>query len=451
MRLSLAGLGGILVSRWDSIRGSYWFIPSLMSAMAAGLAFGLIELDQALTSAGSRRLIWIHETGPEGTRAILSTVAGSMITVTGVVFSITIVALTLASSQFGPRLLRNFLRDRSTQLVLGTFVSTFLYSVLVLRAVESDWVPHVATAAALVLMVTSVFVLIYFVHHAASSIQASNVIASVVAEIETELPRLFPEQIGEGAPDGARTREASSARPEGEARTLHATRSGYLRVIGAEPLFALSVENDLVVDIQVRPGDFVTEGDVLARVFPADRCSDETVAALCESFVVGILRTGVQDLDFLTGQLAEMAVRALSPGINDPHTAVLCVHRLGSVVATVADREMPVPERCDDEGNLRVLSPATRFADIVGGCFDPIRRYGVGDAAVVEAVLVALARGAERAGDASRRTFLLEQAQGWSQGFEEEGRVCSQRDRERIEWALARVEKAAASTTADRG
>jgi len=431
---------GSLLSGWDRLRESYWFLPMMMVSLAAGLAVGLIEVDDHLADWETRRLPWIQDTGAEGTRALLSTVAGSMITVTGVVFSITIVALTLASSQFGPRLLRNFLRDRANQLVLGTFVATFLYSLLVLRAVEVDRVPYVATAVALALAVASVFVLIYFVHHSATSIQASSVIAAVAREIENELPGLFPEELGREPEQEAEARVPQS-RP-GEAVKVWASRSGYVRLLTGDALFSLAVERDLMIELAVRPGDFVAEGQLLAWIAPAERSSPELEAEVRESFVFGSHRTAVQDLGFLTDQLAEMAVRALSPGTNDPRTAVACIHRLGVVMATVARRKMPSPERLDDDGELRIVAPATTFAGVVASCLDPIRRYGLKDAEVVEAALRAIAAAAERCPLASRRALLLEHAEEWAEGFAR-GNEPSKRDRKRVEEAARRVLEAA--------
>ncbi len=432
-----------LISGWDRLRESYWFLPTLMAAAAACLALALIEFDQQLTERAARRLPWIQDAGAEGTRAVLSVIAGSMITVTGVVFSITIVALTLASSQFGPRLLRNFLRDRGNQLVLGTFVATFLYSLLVLRAVEADRVPHVAATVALALATTSLFVLIYFVHHAASSIQASSIIASVAREIDGEIDMLFPERLGSevGADDRDRSRIDGFCE---EARPLPAVGHGYLRVIDAESILGCAAEHDLQICLETRPGDFVTEGDRLARVGPAERVPEEVIARLQESFVVGDRPSGVQDLAFLTDQLVEMAVRALSPGINDPGTAIACLHRLGSVVNRVAGRRMPSSQRFDESGTLRVVAQRTpSFAGVVASCFDPIRRYGVADAAVIVELLAVMEGALPQCAADDRRSVLLDYAREVHREFLETPRA-SKRDRAIVDTALGRVERAAA-------
>jgi uncharacterized membrane protein len=268
------------------------------------------------------------------------------------------------------------------------------------------------------------------------------VIAAVADEIAVELPRLFPERIDVDPRDA--TPSADVERPDfSNVREVDASTTGYVRVVAAEGLFDLAVERDLVIELIARPGDFVVEGETVARVHPRDRCGDEVGARVCRSFTIGAHRTAVQDLAFLTDQLAEMAVRALSPGINDPKTAIACVHRLGVVIATVSERRTPPPEQFDADGRLRIVARPITFADSVESCLDPIRRYGGTDASVVEAVFVALARAAARCSDASRRAELVGYAREWVDGFIEHA-TASKRDRERVEAGFARVAEASA-------
>ena len=422
-----------LISTWDTLRGTYWFIPMLMAFAAAAAAAGFVELDERLLELDIERLGWFERSGPAGARAVLSVIAGSMITVTGVVFSITIVALTLASSQFGPRLLRNFLRDRGNQLVLGTFVATFLYSLLVLRAVDSESVPYVATGVAVGLAIASLFVLIYFVHHAASSIQASAVINAVANEIDEEFEDLFPSRLGEAPEEEVAV--PGDGELMGDGRDVHASRSGYVRVVGSDGLIGTAREHDFRVRLVRRPGDFVAEGDVLARVSPADRCDDAAAEIVCQSFVIGSERSGVQDLTFLTGQLTEMAVRALSPGVNDPGTAIACVHRLAGVIGRLSERALPSAVRCDEDGTPRVVADPITFDQLVGACIDPIRRYGAGSASVIAVTIDGLARAMTRCGDAKRREVLREHARGLERAFAA-SEPSSERDVALVERAL---------------
>ncbi len=398
---------GRLRSLFEALRGSYWFLPMLMAIGAGVAAFGLVEVDRRILV---RPIPWISSTGPEGTRAVLSVIAGSMITVTGVVFSITVVALTLASSQFGPRLLRNFLRDRANQIAFGTFVATFLYSLLVLRAVQADATPHLASTVAVVLAAVSLFVLIYFIHHTATSIQASSVIAEVAKEIDALLPSLFAEPIGSEEVERAPL-SIETARRQLEANGLYvrASSEGFVRVVDEKTLLQLAVKHDAVILLHRRPGDFLAEGSILARVAP-DSSVEDLEAALRESVIVGDHRTPVQDLAFLIGQLTEIALRALSPGVNNPRTAVDCVHRLGALVSAIVEREMPSGIRRDQDGRVRVLLPPTTFHQIVASCFDPVRRYGAGHVAVVVAILDAIRDAGERSSDLDRLRSLAAHA-----------------------------------------
>ena len=390
----LRGWVAILTERWDAIRGSYWFFPALLTATAAVSALALVEVDRWISARSIAVPAWLGDVTADAARSVLSTIAGSMMTVTGVVFSITVVALTLASSQFGPRLLRTFLRDRGSQTALGTFLATFLFNLLVLRAVEnSERVPLVATGAAVGLAVVSLFVLIYYIHHAATSIQASSVVAAVACEIEEHLPNLFPETLGQDprdteAADDARDVPFAEIEAKGEA--IRSQGEGYVRVIDNETLLDVAVIENAVIGVAARPGDFVVDRAILARVLSDRELSEECVTRIRESFLLGDHRTPVQDLAYSVEQLVQMAVRALSPGINDPTTAIACIHRLGGLLARLGDRRMPSGRRLDDEGQLRVAVTPTRYADIVGSCFDSIRQYGAGDPDVVVALFDAI-------------------------------------------------------------
>ncbi len=380
-----------LASVWETIRASYWFVPTVMAIASVIAAAAMLRIDATVDSDWVVRLPWIYTTTAEGGRSVLSVIAGSMITVTGVVFSITIVALTLASSQFGPRLLRNFMRDRASQAVMGTFVATFLFSLIVLRAIapgEQPFIPYLSMAAAALLGVASLFVLIFFIHHAASSIQVAEVVQNVVREIDEILPELFPETLGEEAPISAQaagTIETNYA----AAWPVTAEREGYVRVVGADSLLRVARDCDLLVWIECPPGTFVSRPTVLARIWGCDpeRAIETEIR---DAFAIGLRRTPVQDLPFLTGQLTEMAVRALSPGTNDPQTAVACTERLGAVLETLASREFPGAHRRDESGIVRVVSPVFQFETLVAETLGPIRHYGGSDVDVVLALFRAV-------------------------------------------------------------
>jgi uncharacterized membrane protein len=380
---------------WDHMRATYWAVPSAMAAVSVVASLVLIDVDRALTARVLSQLSWVYTGGPEGARAVLSTIASSMITVAGVTFSITIVALTLASQQFGPRLLNNFLRDLGNQVTLGTFIATFIYCLLVLRTVrgtdDEQFVPHLAVTVGVVLAMLSIGILIFFIHHIASSIQATQVIANVAGDLEQAIERLFPERIGHDLADQAGERTPPAAVPtfNGGRRAL-AIRPGYVQAVDSARLMTVARDANLVVRIEATPGHFVRPGRPLATVVQASAPSDDLDDSLRAAFLVGDDRTGTQDLGFFINQLVELAVRALSPGINDPATARSCIDRLEQALGQLASRQLPSPYRHDDSGALRVVAAPVTFAGMLDLALTEITRHGRSSVSVSCRVLEAI-------------------------------------------------------------
>lgn len=364
---------------WYAFHSSYWFVPTLMATLAIIAAFGTTALDEALPPDVTRYLGWLYNGGPEGARTLLSTVAGSMITTVGVVFSITIVVLSLTSSQFGPRLLGNFMRDTGTQVVLGTFIATFIYCLLVLRVVRGgehgSVVPHLSVTFAYLLALASTMVLIFFIHHVASAIQADSIIASVYRDLEKTIDRLFPEQQEHGLqePGPEEVKKALPARFSAEGWQVAATGSGYLQAIDVEGLIAFAGDHDLILHAHCRPGDFIPEGAILITVWPREHWDENLTSQMNNSFIRGRQRTNEQDMIYAVKQLVEVALRALSPGINDPFTAMTCIDWLGVAVGRAAHRKFPPPLRYDAEGKLRLALVPVTFTEIAHAAFDQIR------------------------------------------------------------------------------
>jgi uncharacterized membrane protein len=388
----------LLLKYWDRLRSSFWFVPAVMACLAVALALGAVELDKAATEDWLKRLSWIYSGGAEGASLLLGTVAGSMIAIAGTVFSMTLVALSLASSQLGPRLLRNFMRDTANQVVLGTFVATFVYCLLVLRTIrrgdEVAFVPHLAVTIGVLLAIVSIGVLIYFIHHVSVSIQADEVVAQVGRELVDGIDRLFPGHLGKPAS------EVSSATGEAdlpsafsrEARPVGALEDGYLQQIDAEALMDLAAEEDLLLRLECRPGHYLVKGRVMVMVWPGDRVTDTLVEKINAAFVLGDQRTATQDAEFSFKQLVEIAVRALSPGINDPFTAIACVDRLGSGLCRLAERDLPSSCRFDAHGRLRLVAPGSTFAGIVDTSLNQIRQSARSNPAVAIRMLDAIAQ-----------------------------------------------------------
>jgi uncharacterized membrane protein len=365
---------------WDSLRTSYWFVPMLMALASVALWSGVYYLDILLKSDPGRYISWIYTGGPDGAREVLSVTAGSMITIAGVTFSITIVALTLASQQFGPFLLRNFMRDTGNQIVLGTFIATFIFCLLALRTVRGvndiTFVPHVSVSVGVVMAMLSLGVLIYFIHHVSAFIQVSNIIAVVSQDLDEAIDRIFPEKLGRDAEPDSSEDWKIPERFDEESGPVTITARGYIKAIDNDKLLGLAKEESIVISLLKRPGDFVAEGDVTARVWPANSLSDSISAGINESFIVGSQRTSPQDAEFVINQLVEIAVRALSSGFNDPFTAVICIDHIGAGLRRLAGRAIPSPLRKDEENILRVVAYPRTFTEMAASAFDQIRHYG---------------------------------------------------------------------------
>lgn len=372
---------------WDRLTTGFWFIPSMMATGAVALAFASVQLDQSTPSELATKVPWLYGGGPEGAAGVLTAIAGSMITIIGLVCSLTLVVLSLASSQFGPRLLRNFIRDRITQVVLGTFFAAFLYCLFVLRTIrrgDAEFVPHISVTLGVLFAVAGLAVLIFFVHHMAMSIQADTLVARVSDELTSTINRLYPERIGDGA-------DADVPLPEGASGTVGADEDGYAQAVDAEAVMAAASEHDVVIELLHRPGNYVLLGAPVARVWPAERVSDELAQAVNDAIERGPARTPHQDVEFVINQLVEIALRALSPGINDPFTAVTCIDRLASGLAKLAKRQTPSKYRKDADGRLRVVAHPVHFTNALDAAFNQIRQFARNSAAIMIRLLEVIA------------------------------------------------------------
>ncbi|MEZ5475081.1 MAG: DUF2254 domain-containing protein [Steroidobacteraceae bacterium] len=386
-----------LLKYLDRLRASFWFLPTLMAFGAVVFAFFTVWLDETVTSGRLKSMDWIYSGGAEGASAVLQTIAGSMITIAGVVFSLTLVALSLASQQFGPRMLRNFMRDTTNQLVLGTFVATFLYCLLVLRTIrradDALFVPHLSVTLGVIFALASLWVLIFFIHHVSVSIQADEIVARVGKELRLTIQRHFPQELNRDGEADVPAAIPGDLPPnfEQEALVVAADEDGYMHYVDADALLALAEEHDAVIRMERRPGHYVVAGTPLARVWPPDRVADDIADKINGALVFGNQRTPGQDIEFSVQQLVEIAVRALSPGINDPFTAITCIDRLGSALYCLAGRELPSPYRLDEQQRLRLVLPQMTFAGVADAAFNQIRQHAHSSVAVTIRLLEAVA------------------------------------------------------------
>jgi uncharacterized membrane protein len=385
------------LSTWiDRLRTSYWFLPTLLAIGAIALSAMTLRIDGTISPRWARNTAWIWAGGAQGARNVLATIASSTITVAGVVFSITIVTLTLASSQFGPRLLRNFMDDRGTQLVLGIFVATFLYCLLVLRAIrgtnETTVVPFLSVTCGIIFAVASVGFLIFFIHHISTSIIAENVIARVASDLRSNIDRLFPDEVDPGSAPAAPEPTGLPEEFQTSVATIFSESSGFIQAIAMENLLALAQERDVIIRLLRRPGEFIAEGASLAEVVPRAHCDEELPHKILRHVFFGRDRTPTQDIEYSIDQLVEVGVRALSPGVNDPFTAITCSEWLGAGLIRVAQRKIPSRWRYDATGHLRIITDATSFAGIANAALNQLRQYGRSSVAVTVRLLDVLAR-----------------------------------------------------------
>lgn len=392
-----------LKQHWLNIRNSLWFIPTLMAVAALILAFGLIALDRHITYDDLHITWFLYSGQREGARSLLSTIASSMVTIAGVTFSITLVALTMASGQFGPRLLRNFIADKGNQLVIGTFIATFIYSLIVLLTIhgtgENEFVPKISVVFGFLLAIFSLGVIIFFIHHVTTSIQADYVIKSSYDEFRdvagnTLLDANGPEQHEASDEEIARACDGYIYKT-----ATCFTVSGFIQSIDFEGICQCAQENDLLVKLQVRPGSFVAVHEPMAEVFFREPLTDAVADHLRQLVVIGYQRTPNQDLLFSPKQIVEVGVRSLSPGINDPHTASTCIEWLGAALSVIAKKKFEGPVVKDGKGTIRVLKNRITYRQVLETCFNHLRLYAITNIYITADILKALKKAMEVTND----------------------------------------------------
>jgi uncharacterized membrane protein len=427
---------------WQQIRSSFWFIPAVIVLGAVVLATVLIAVDATVDLNFVERWPLFFGAGAAGARGLLATVAGSMVTVAGVVFSITLVALSLTSSQYTSRVIRIFMRDRLNQVVLGVFVGIFAYCLVVLRAIRGDdeggFVPSLAVVAGLILAFVGIAFLVHFIHHIALSIQASSIIAVTARETIAAVDHLFPKELGEDGDeeaDGSRWMSLAN-QPWSD---VPARKTGYIEIVDAAALLDVARERGTILRMERGIGEFVIEGAPLASVVDPGGLDDETTAEINAAYVISRQRTVEADAGFGIRQIVDIAMKALSPGINDTTTAVMCVDYLGAILVRLAARRIAVSPRLD-QGKLRVIARGPSFESLVAEAFNQIRQNAAGNVAIMSRMLGALQTIASLTASPNRRRVLREQVQ-WIAELAERT-IESPHDRARVESRLARVREA---------
>ncbi|MGY1408756.1 DUF2254 domain-containing protein [Luteimonas sp. A611] len=371
-----------------SLRSSFWFLPACIVLLAIGLALGLVALDRQLGGAPGERWPWLFGVDADGARELMATIAGSMITVAGVVFSITIVALAQASNQYTSRVLRNFMRDRGNQVVLGVFLGVFAYCLCVMRTITGgdgqQFVPLVAATAGLLLALVAVAFLVYFIHHVAASIQSGAIARSIAVDTLGTIDTVFPDQLedDEAAPD----RDAGGGL---QWYPVPATQMGYIERVQYQALLEFAREHDVVVRMESSLGDFASPDRCIASIGARRAPDADAMRYLSSLFAIDSYRTIEQDVAFGIRQLVDVALKALSPGINDATTAVTSLDYLSVILQRLAGRHIePRPMR--DGDTLRVLPAGPGFERLLALAFDQILENAHGNTTILLRLLQAI-------------------------------------------------------------
>jgi uncharacterized membrane protein len=389
--------------RWSDLRSGLWLFPGLVVAGLTALAFAAIQVDRTLgaTDVG-------FGGGPAAARGVLAAIAGSFVTVAGLTFSLTIVVLQLASSQYSPRILRGFLADRITQLTAGVFIGVFAYALVVLRSVRGDpaaFVPSIAVSAAIVLALAALVVLLAFIDHVAKLIQVSNIAGRIGAETCSELAR--GRQVDDRVDEIDAERLVQSWHGDDSALRVHVRRAGYLRAIDVAAATRRLADVRARVALLARPGDLVVPDEPVAEVWwhaGAGLDADAVADAVLSAVHVANERDLRDDPGFGVRQLADIAIRALSPGVNDPTTAVTCIAYIRAALVEDASH-LPPPRIVESDGVQVVLAP--RHLDRDAAPLVELAHHAANDprtAAAVERTVAAVARAARLAGRGEEAT-----------------------------------------------
>lgn len=410
-----------LLNQWDRLLNSLWLFPAIGMVAATAFAAVLLRIDDAL-HAENIPPHWPVTTAPAA-RATLTTLASGLMTIAGVVFSITMLTLAQTSSLFGSRLLRSFLNHNITQFTLAVFLGTSLYCFVVLWTIrdvngEEKFVPHLSISVGLALGLVSLGTFVYFIHHVSRSIQAQTVVRNVATELTDAIDRIFPKE-GE-PPDGesARNIESVDDAEHGLTVAVESRVNGYIQAVDENTLLEIAAGHNVLIRVKKRPGHFVAAGTPIAVVCEREDTAD-LAPAINECFLTGSRRTPRQDVECAIQELVEVAVRALSPGINDPHTAVTCVDYLGAALSRIVERRPPSPFLFDQDGVVRVIVDRADFVGALNTAFDEVRQSGRGNASVtirLAETLLAIARKADEQADCEA---LMRQVEMLSRGCDE--------------------------------
>ncbi len=376
-----------MVYIWERLKGSFLLIPLIIVLLGIVLATLFIYIDSFIILSQKGILNFIFIGGPESARSVLSTIAVSMLSVAGIVFSITLVVLSMASSQFGSRLLRNFMYDKLNQIVLGTYLSTFIYCLIVLRSVKSytnlEFIPNFSIVMSIILAISNVILLIIYIHHVSVSIQVDQVISEVNRNLNDNIKKVFSDYSTEKHLEADEKHFKELKNTLSFSESVKNKDNGYLQVMDNDILISIAQDNDLVLFNNYRPGHYLVDDVELVKIYSNQKVGDDVKEKIRKAFVLGKVRTPIQDPEFAIDQMVEIAVRSLSTGINDPFTAITCIDNLTATLCYLTKIQFPSAYLFDDEGQIRIKVNPIEFSGIINAAFNQIRQFGKDSPSVI--------------------------------------------------------------------
>ncbi|HEX5656537.1 MAG TPA: DUF2254 domain-containing protein [Polyangiales bacterium] len=386
-------MGAWLSNKWENLRSSLWFVPAQIVAACALLAIGTLALDDSLAAERSDAIPYLFSGTADAARTMLSTLASSLLTVLSIAFSLTMIALQQASSQFSPRVLRSITSSRVNQIVVGVYAGTFIYCLLILRTIRGEdapapYVPELSVTSSVLLALLCIAMLVYFIHHVSLSLQVSEVIQGLHDQLVEQIDVMFPDPLGQEPrvptllPEHARER----------ATKIRASRGGFVRRVD-DALVGVQAE-DTIVWLHAKVGEYVPRGGVLASMSPA---REQLAARINEAYVFDSERSYAQDPLFAVRQLVDIGLRAMSPGVNDPTTAEYVLHHLGDALAQLVGRQFPSPHRKHESKGLQLIVDGPDWDSFVSAAFAQLRRSARSDFDVTRCLLQVLTELGEHA------------------------------------------------------
>jgi len=379
---------------WKELGATFWFLPVLIISFSVLLAFSLVYLDNSITISREGWIRFFLVESSDSARSILSTISSAMMGVAGTVFSITLVVLTLASSQFGPRLIKNFMYIRLNQVVLGLYISTYLYCLLVLNSISGSngytFIPSISILVAIIAAVVNIILLIIFIHQIAISIQADKVVSDISESVFKQVKKLFPEKIGEEKENEENVDTTAVIAGYQNRTSIKSPKRGYLQYVDGEGLIKIISKHDALLELYYRPGKHLVEDAEIGLLYSNDKWEKQEFKKIFNHFVIGKTKTSQQDLEYSIHQMVEIAARALSTGVNDPYTAITCIDNLTSIMCYLAEAKFPAKYRYDEVGNLRIIADTLDFEGILDTAFNQIRQFSEDSPAVIIRMIEAL-------------------------------------------------------------